>query len=329
MRHIKRELRTTLRQLDAVKDQRFAIVILATPTFAHWLEDDSFIIDILKHTSRAKQTSSIDIDVVCACVDGLAPSIEYLQSVDVSQASSEGISLIYGLSADLVPGLWDEDPPLAEQSDLASTLTFSGQDGFNTKITVPLANTLFTTGTRSTLLASAWESRLSDDGNKGVRLFTKRKTSRKPNQLINVFDNMDTKYPMTLVPATPLTPVRKITSGLGNIVRQLEFGPSDIGPASRELEASVNNRVKSLNEDSNTNNLGVWALIVPEEAERIAKPNENYSMLSPSETARTGKIYGYPNVAILDYIGYWMRRGAVFCKVCKVPTLLRYKGTNI
>jgi hypothetical protein len=327
MKHIKLRLRASAAKLATVKNQRLAVVILATPTFAQWLEDDSFIVGVIKNLTRTTQPRVADFDVVCACVDGISPSIEHLQSVDVSRAPSEGLSFIHGLSANLLPGLWEGDSASVENTDLASTLTFSGQDSFNANITVPLANTLFTNGTRSTLLVSTWEFR-SSGTNESESLLVKRKTSRKSNQLINVFDNMETKYPITLIPATPLTPVRKIASGLGNIVRQLEFGPSDIGPASRELEASVNNHAKSLSGDSNTNKLGVWALIVPEEVERNTKPDENYSMLSISETARTGRMNGYPNVAVLDYVGYWIRRGAVFCKVCKFPALLYDKGTD-
>src|SRR5882757_7530687 len=70
-----------------------ALVILATPSYAKWLEDDKFVPLVLeslirpaeaasKSDKRAKTTSPkpeeppFEIDVVCACVDGLAPRVE-------------------------------------------------------------------------------------------------------------------------------------------------------------------------------------------------------------------------------------------------------------
>jgi hypothetical protein len=320
---MRKRFRAPAAKLEAIEDRPLGLVVLATPKFAGWLEDDSFISGILEGISRTmkgRSTTSIDIDVVCACVDGLTPDIEHLQTVDASSAPSEGLSFIQGLPDDLLPGLWNEESSSVEHTDLMSTLTFSGRD-FDTNITVPLANTLFITGSRSTLLVSRWRSRHFST-EKGATLLTKLKTFRKTNQVINVFDNMDSKDPMTCIPAVPLTPARKIASGLGNIVRRLEFGPKDIRPASRELEASVNNHVKSFGgNDVQRPNVSVWALVVPKNAESSTEFNKNYSMRSRSDNAHRGKILGSPNSALLDYIGYWIKRGATFCRVCKIPAM--------
>ncbi|EPE25969.1 hypothetical protein GLAREA_01881 [Glarea lozoyensis ATCC 20868] len=319
-KHLKKSFRPTAERLGNVEDQRLAIVILATPKFAPWLEDDAFIIKILQSITRPPKnvkTACDDIDVVCACVDGLTTSIEHIQDAKALSKTPEGLSFIHGVQDELLPGLWDEETPSTGHPDIMSTLVFSGRGDFNTKITLPLANTLFINGVRSTLQVSRWTWPSPSEVENFTGMPKKVKTLRKATQLINAFDNMDTKYPMTCIPAVPMTPVRTIASGMGNIVRQLNFEPFTPGPASRELEAAVDQHLKTLSPNNQQDTRpGIWALIVPDEVHSRTNANMNISMLSVYEEATKGKgIYGSPNTALLDYVGYWVRRGAKFCKV--------------
>jgi hypothetical protein len=53
-----------------------AMVILATPSFAPWLEEGAGFIDqVLRQSTKHSSWSGNrrEIDVICACVDGLAP----------------------------------------------------------------------------------------------------------------------------------------------------------------------------------------------------------------------------------------------------------------
>lgn len=62
-----------------------AVVILATPALAQWLEDGSGFIKEVLHSLNKKSPSSSgfrrEIDVVCACVDGLSPRKLWLSSL--------------------------------------------------------------------------------------------------------------------------------------------------------------------------------------------------------------------------------------------------------
>ncbi len=57
---------------------------------------------------------------------------------------------------------------------------------------------------------------------------------------------MQKRVPTSYIPGIPLTPARAIVNGLGNIVRKLKFDNGLIGPASQELEASVDTALKSM-----------------------------------------------------------------------------------
>jgi hypothetical protein len=57
---------------------------------------------------------------------------------------------------------------------------------------------------------------------------------------------MQERVPTSYIPGIPLTPARAIVNGLGNIVRKLKFDDGLIGPASQELEASVDTALKNM-----------------------------------------------------------------------------------
>ncbi|KAF4626155.1 hypothetical protein G7Y89_g12006 [Cudoniella acicularis] len=291
-------------ELPSQKDQ--ALVILATPEFATWLEDIEFLKDVLQaiaKPSRKRDESSLHLDfsIVCACVDGLANSIGYSSTKKVQQMPlPPGLSFLQGSLHDILPGLWENEDHAGHNEDLLSSLTFSGSDAkWDTDLTLPLANTLFTNGRKSTLIISKWQ--LSRGSFKKVKSFEKK------NQTINVFNGMKSLEPS--IPVLPLTPPRTIASGLGNIVRTLQFGQEDIGPASRELEECVDEYLK-LSKDANQSSpkFSVWALIIPDHIMRPLEELQGFRIdLTPKQISsyRQGK----------QYVGFWISKGAIFARV--------------
>lgn len=147
------------------------------------------------------------------------------------KAPIEGFSFLYG-NRDLVLPNWKDDASLSlEDPTLQSSITFSKSASSNFfDITVPLATTLFKNGRHSTLLVSKWWQ----DSEKA---FAKTKgPNGRANVTIRISQTGIEKEPQSYVPSVSLTPARRITSGLGNIIRRIEFEDGEIGPASQELE---------------------------------------------------------------------------------------------
>ena len=106
------------------------------------------------------------------------------------------------------------------------------------------------------------------------------------------FRSVNHKLPPNRTPAVSLTPPRRIESGLGNIVRSIDFGNGDIGPASRELETSVTEYLAQKGQTRST--VGVWALILPKDVAA-----ESYS----------SEELGH------QYVGRCLEKGATLCRV--------------
>ncbi|RDW73966.1 hypothetical protein BP5796_07408 [Coleophoma crateriformis] len=193
-------------------------------------------------------------------------------------------------------------------------------------VTMPLANTLFTNGRYSTLLASKWKV----DGT-SVQLL---QSMEKKNQVVVVESPSPLSRPIATESsrAIPLTLPRKIVSGLGNIVRQLDFGTEGAGPASKELEANVHSYLTAspkfqvpLIDDK----LGVWALIVPKHCAKEflkSSPTELHFdkeifrglLWYPTERGTTHAVKRVvPDQPMLpgEPLGYWISKGAILCRV--------------
>lgn len=293
------------------------LVILATPKFAKWLEDDAgFIPRVLEAVSISPKPSasdyhkkhSFEIDVFCACVDGLSPSVEYMPNQSLAM---EGFSFLQGSVASILPRLWEEENTGEANQDTRSSITISGGDTWQNNVTVPLANTLFQTGKPSFLRASKWTRKIN-------HRFIKLNAIDKNHQTINAFNDMQSNDLLSYIPATPLTPARQIESGLGNIVRVIDFGPEEgHGPASKELESQVDEYRNNLskNRKLKASPFAVWALVVPEAALRHSEMSEPESMLRLQLSMKEIRVESH-NDKFHDYIGHWINRGATICRVC-------------
>lgn len=178
--------------------------------------------------------------------------------ISVGTRPKEGFSILYGQERKTISSLWkkNEDAPSKSPSMQSSITLRKGLTG-PSDLTLPLANTLFKTGRLSTLLVSRWEYEPSKDAIRAIKEPVERS-----NAIINIFPDVVHQLPKSFIPAVALTPARPIVSGLGNIVRTIDFGGEEgIGPASRELESTVTKYLNTMGYGNTT--IDVWALITP------------------------------------------------------------------
>ena len=293
------------------KRGRQAVVILGTPSFASWLDDDeTFIRKILETITRPSAKSSLPpvIEVICACVDGLSPPFGRIH-YQRGKPATEGFSLLHGTRNDILPELSSpNDASKTELSALQSTITFS-RSNRTTAVTVPLANTLFQTGRQSTLLIAKWKVKNGS--------LVKMDSEQRSDIAINAFGRLESGIPSNSIPAVPLTPARRIISGLGNIVRQLDFGDEGIGPASRELEKSVYEYLELKGRSNST--VSVWALIAPEDTQAGGTSTRMERLLVDAGSVK--RLWRRQH-SRTDYVGHFIGMGATFCRVCKFTCTL-------
>lgn len=272
---------------------RQALIIFGTPRLAPWFEPEAdFVPNLLKTITGqfpGATTGGLSLDVICACVDGVSPqSLSKPEQLD--RLPCEGLSIKYGNAAQLLPNV-----PLGEigalpNSEKPASITFQSSGIGRVDVTLALANTLFTNGRLSTLLASRWE--INGDVFHQVEAHTERNSL-----VISVSNNSENEQFVAHVPAVSLTVARQIESGLGNIVRTLNYGGSEGSQAaSRELEEKVNAYLKLSSTHAET--IKVWALVIPKDVFEQRSTNDMGTMIEPND------------------IGRWISRGASLCRVC-------------
>ncbi|RAL66814.1 hypothetical protein DID88_007597 [Monilinia fructigena] len=315
-------LRLVLRRARMTRAQYFgdfsnfsaedAIVILVTPAFAKWLEDESFIKGLLErltyHHGEGKTSYAV---VVGAVVDALAPSPNDIPRAERT-GPLEGLSFMHGSRTQVLTSksVWKPESfkTNATNPDKLAHLILSGKPRFKqseqalaTTISLPLANTLFVNGKHSTLEVSQWSRR-------GGCEYKRIRHVEKQYQHIKAFHHESTMVPPIFVPAVPLSLPRPIANGLGNIVRQLAFGPEDTDnrPASSELETQV---TRYMEYSKLHTNIGVWALIY---RKGILDPNLKATTLEATENLES--IWGNDDEN-LRFVGTQLALGAILCRV--------------
>jgi hypothetical protein len=312
------------------RDAQQAVVILATPSFANWLEDDTFIAGCLErltrsivHDNKAQKAakaqteqstySDFEVDVVCACVDGLAPDVDWIP-YSVGHRAREGFSVLQWRTVDILPDLWNSEDSVSNKSPTTTaSLTFAkpASAQIQANVVLPLANTLFSNGRHSTLLVSKWSTTAEGKKRRAkTNSLVKVRSLEKSNQTICVFDGQREAPPSIRVPAIPLTPARRIVSGLGNIVRQIDFGDKGWGPASRELESNIDEYLSTTGRERST--IAVWALIVPKGSLPIRQSSPDFNLLHDTNQV---KAQWQEEIPGSDFVGYWLGQGAKFCRV--------------
>ncbi|KAI0815859.1 hypothetical protein GGR55DRAFT_366382 [Xylaria sp. FL0064] len=233
------------------------VAILASKDFTSWIEDDCFMSVFLETLFKPMNIAQADrpsLHVLSGITDGLSPHRMFSEP-------RSGFSVLCGSVDSILPGLWAKQGFAGTSQDTASCVSFvtNPLDG-NTgalEVTLPLANTVFQNGKRSTLHASRWD--VSNEGS--VALRTRDQKIRQ--QIAAIGDSVNHTWPM--IPLLPLTPPRRIVAGLGNIVRQVEIDGSAT-PASKELEAIIPNIFEQraqLEPTSPPRPIGVWCWVIP------------------------------------------------------------------
>ncbi|KAL2072797.1 hypothetical protein VTL71DRAFT_12140 [Oculimacula yallundae] len=299
-----------------------AIIMLFTPGLVNFVENDATLVpDVLKKMTRMSKwnhENPLEIDVVCACVDGLAPEPEKL-STSRGQRPPEGFTILHGPRNVTLPspGTEDEAPPSRSPS-MQSTITIRKGEHGPPDLTLPLANTLFKNGRLSTLLVSRWQWSAAQD-----TFVLIKGPSERANVNVNMFLNVSERIPKHFIPGVRLTPAREIVSGLGNIVRTINFGIEDgTGPASRELEPIVTKYLEAKGYGNTT--IDVWAMIVPPESVPkgaklgiLPRTQPQLPLLTPSPDELQRKwLDNVDEEEVARYLTHWIRRGNA--KLCRV-----------
>lgn len=277
------------------------LVVLVTPSFATWLDDEVFMSKLVGAFTYLTPELPV-IDVIAAVVDGIAPTPDVIRTT-AEQKVAEGFSMIHGRSAHLTPNLWSDQSgraptPLSQPA----RLTFSEPPEASGNVTLPLANTLFVNGNPSTLLVTRWRH--------NGESYNKIRSERKSHQTIRSLARGKKLLPHLWIHATAITPARRISSGLGNIIRQLDF-EEGTGPASRELEAAVNAYIETRKEEKST--LAVWALVIPA------------AILTTDRCKDFVRVSARTGIPIVSTdVGSWVCKGAKFCRVRMFAVSLFY-----
>lgn len=277
------------------------MVMLATPKVAALVknEPDSIGKVLQRAIGDALPSEVTDIDVIYGCVDGVPPTLERV-AASRGRGVLEGLACLSGYASDILPNFKIERTLTIGPQAKPASITILGGEENALAVTLPLANTLFTTGWSSTLLASSW--RFTNGG------YVQTEPPVPISSIsVNAFVHQSSKDVEIYVPALPLTPVRQIVEGYGNIVRAVDFGKEGALGASLELETKVPRFLEQVSTDPS---IEIWALLIPQE-----------TLASSTAEKRSGFVGGKMTPQSLEAykeIGYWISRGARLCRVRKL-----------
>lgn len=251
-----------VKQNPKSRQDKDAVVILVSKSLASWLDDEEFLARII-YSTGISNIEPRTLEVLSAAVDEVP---RYDRRLDAF-CSSEGVSVLCGNRSRILPTLWTSGMATETEPGTKPSLVFEPPKVRYMgplRVTVPLANTMFTNGRTHSLFASRWTTL---PGCLPNRVENVEKTKE-----VIIFPKNDMKFDQkslsTIMPAlVPVTEPRKIVAGLGNILRQVEIDGAD-APASKELEAIIPALLKQRRNlapvpDHATGPVGVWALIIP------------------------------------------------------------------
>ncbi|KAL2262814.1 hypothetical protein VTK26DRAFT_9396 [Humicola hyalothermophila] len=247
--HVKREPPIRSRR----ENENDGLVILASRTLAPLLDDDGFIARLISSTGHVLEKPKA-VSVLTAAVDEV-PTYDHQSD---AFCSAEGLSILRGSAARVLPRHLREEALI---QGAKPSIEFSPPRARFTgplRVTVPLANTIFTNGKTHSLTESLWET-----GQQKPPRLQHRVQKTKAEVVIPATDmGFGPKAVSAIMPGlVPITEPSKILSSFGNILRQISLG----GPsgASTELERIIPPITQLSRRTSGP--LEVWALILPPE----------------------------------------------------------------
>lgn len=254
------DLESSRSALSIIRARQDGAVILVSRLLAPWLADDAFISSVLDAANLASGPKKRKLSVLAAAVD----EVPCFDPDTGSFGSSEGISVLLGRAKYLMPRLWcPEDAPTTPQQAQQASLDFRLCQVAPLKVTVPVANTLFTADKRHVLFASRWLAGATH----GLELVEK---AEKTKATLQIWPKNDQKPARLLANLIPVTRPRKVLASLGNILSKIEIGGQP-APPSQELETILpgllnarRERLGGSHTDSRPpSSIGVWALTIP------------------------------------------------------------------
>jgi hypothetical protein len=261
----------------------------------------------ISHQSRSEVPADGSIFAVLAVVD----SLPVRDGKASGRHSQEGFALLLGSQPDLLPSTQTSSKAANNNADARSSLIFSIPEttGSETEIGVPLANTLFHNGRRTTLFMSTWT--MSRDSGELERTAHTESTS----VTVRPFQTAANIIPEWNVPLVALTPPRRISAAMGNIVRQVIGEDGKAVPASRELEASVDAYLEAGSHYEGA--FKVWALVSP------SSPNKGSSGPETDFQAIQAAWRNGVSQSAMQSFGSYLRDGKGVCihRVCKYSHL--------
>lgn len=258
--------------IDLRADKQRFCVILATPAFAPRLRNPHFVAEILDRMHRRtkpqlRKINGLRLQALCAVVDKLPVNMPHLAASPPTLAAAgfEGIAYVSLPPMCSVPS---EGPSSTSSASAAGAIDFifptptSHDRPAIQRLRLPLANTLFHTGTPTTMFLSVYTNLGSDNldlnlesttplAHHGVRI--------DPHQP-GAYIHPDTE-PSLAIPLLPLTEQRCVKASMGNIVRRIVGPDSHELTASSELEDAVPRFFKARDETPQA--ITAWALVVP------------------------------------------------------------------
>ncbi|OAL44612.1 hypothetical protein IQ07DRAFT_521787 [Pyrenochaeta sp. DS3sAY3a] len=260
-------------------------VFLVTPSFAQWLGNDGVFVQKalsavystwLKELGEGVMPSTLEVDVLCAVVDklpsGRAPNPNntledevFARSTQppVSESGFEGIAYVTLPSAASVSSAAPVSPDKGAIDFIIPEHTET-PGGPRDILRLPLANTIFQTGTPRTMILSKWklsQSEQTEETKQPMELISKTDISHHGIRITRHDPTMSSVTSALSLPLIPLTHGRQVNGCMGNIIRQVVGPEKAIVTASSELEEVVPRFFKSRGEPVQATT--VWALVVP------------------------------------------------------------------
>lgn len=219
------------------------------------------------------------IHALCAVVDKLPvstpitntrstlrQSLERTISPPVTEKGQEGLAYATLRVGDSIPTSFSSTQDGVKAAiDFVGTERLGEEEGyFVDSVRLPLANTVFQTGTPATMIYSTWAKAA---GSTKLTLEEKRDVSHHSIRM-----HLNTKDHSTAlsVPLVPLSRPRRVKASMGNILRRVRGPNGKEVSASKELEEIVPSYFKARGEPSQTTT--VWALVMdPDSMRKIQK----------------------------------------------------------
>lgn len=251
---------------------RFA-VFFVTPSFARWLLDDSVFLQkaltniypqLLGPNTRPR------IHALCAVVDRLPgprpiadadnmmqEGFERLRNPPVQEIGHEGVAYATLPFDDSILTASAKDQVKAAISFVSA----KGEEGegadLSDAIRLPLANTVFQTGSPTTMTYSFWAK------GKGAKELTLKEKRDVSHHGIRMQMSPGNHNSMLSVPLIPLSRPRLVEASMGNILRRITGPDGESITASQELEKFVPRFFSARGEPSQATT--VWALVMDRE----------------------------------------------------------------